>query len=136
MRKKLVENSALPYSGKGVSKKHNHLYFERYKDVLDVFQKTGIDSELEGEDIDKVKNVGFRVHDQGIVRYEQKKLGLSAYYDKRYVLTDGFYTRRLELWPLNNFFESTQKSKNVIWTLFLYMGVPKRSQSYFTRSFK
>ena len=68
---------------KGVSKKHNDLYFERYKGVLDVFQKTRIDSELEGEDIDKAKNVGFRVYDQGIVTYEQKKLGLSAYYDNR-----------------------------------------------------
>ena len=32
------------YSCKGVSKKHNDLYFEQYKKVLDVFQKTGIDS--------------------------------------------------------------------------------------------
>ena len=39
------------------------------------------------EDIDKAKNVGFRVYDQGIVTYEQNKLELSAYYDKHYVLT-------------------------------------------------
>ena len=71
------------YSRKGVSKKHNDLDFQRYKEVLDVFLKTRIDSQLEGEDIDKVKNVGFRVYDQGIVTYEQKKLGLSAYYDKQ-----------------------------------------------------
>ena len=81
----LVQNEAgeNKYSCKGVSKKHNDLYFQRYKEVLDVFLKTRIDSQLEGEDIDKVKNVGFRVYDQGIVTYEQKKLGLSAYYDKQ-----------------------------------------------------
>ena len=29
------------------------------------------------------ENTGFREHGQGIVTYEQNKLGLSAYYDKR-----------------------------------------------------
>ena len=37
--------------------------------------------------------MGFRVHDQGIVTYEQNKLGLSAYYGKRYVLVDGIHAR-------------------------------------------
>ena len=36
------------YSCKGVSKKHNDLYFECYKNVLDFFQKKIIDSDLEG----------------------------------------------------------------------------------------
>ena len=93
-----VQNEALnenKYSCKGVSKKHNDLHFQRYKDVLDVFLKTRRDSELEGKDIDKAKNVGFRVYDQGIVTYEQNKLGLSAYYDKHYVLADGIHTRLL-----------------------------------------
>ena len=58
------------------------------------FLKTRRDSELEEKDIDKAKNVGFRVYDQGVVTYEQNKLGLSAYYDKRYVLADGNYTSR------------------------------------------
>ena len=84
------------YSCKGVSKNHNDLHFQRYKDVLDVFLKTRRDSELEGKDIDKAKNVGFRVYDQGIVTYEQNKLGLSGYYDKRYVLDDGIHTRPLD----------------------------------------
>ena len=53
------------YSWKGVSKKHNDLYFQRYKNVLDVFLKTRKDSELEEKDIDKAKNVGLRVYDQG-----------------------------------------------------------------------
>ena len=72
------------YSCKGVSKKHNDLHFQRYKDVLDVFLKIRRDGELEGKDIDKTKNVGFRVYDQGMVIYEQNKLVLSAYYDKRW----------------------------------------------------
>ena len=75
---------------------HNDLHFQPYKDALDVFLKTKRDSELEGKDIDKAKNVGFRVYDQGIVTYEQNKLGLSAYYDKHYILTDGIHTRPLD----------------------------------------
>ena len=81
------------YSCKGVSKKHNDLHF---KDVLDFFLKTRRDSELEGKDIDKAENVGFRVYDQGMVTYEQNKLGLSAYYDKRYVLADCIHTTLLD----------------------------------------
>ena len=60
---------------------------------MDVFLKARRDSELEGKDIDKAKNVGLRVFDQGIVTYEQNKLGLSTYYDKRYVLADAILTR-------------------------------------------
>ena len=72
------------YSCKGVSKKHNGLHFQRYKDVLDVFLKIRRDGELEGKDIDKAKNLGFRVYDQGMVTYEQNKVALSAYYNKRW----------------------------------------------------
>ena len=81
------------YSCKGVSKKHNDLHFQRYKDVLGVFLKTRRDTELEEKDIDKAENVGFKV---GVVTYEQNKLGLSGYYDKRYVLADGIHTRPLD----------------------------------------
>ena len=63
---------------------------------MDVFLKTRRDSELEEKDIDKAKNVGLRVYDQGVVTYEQNKLGLSGYYDKRYVLVDGIHTRQLD----------------------------------------
>ena len=66
----LVQNEALnknKYSCKGVSKKHNDLHFQHYKDALDVFLKTKRDSELEGKDIHKAKNEGFRVYDQGVV---------------------------------------------------------------------
>ena len=91
------ESGQNKYNCKGVSKKQNDLYFQCYKDVLDVFLKTRRDSEL--KDIDRANNVGFRVYDQGIVAYEQNKLGLlglSAYYDKRYVLADGIHTRPLD----------------------------------------
>ena len=82
-----------------MSKKHNGLYFQRYKDVLDVFLKTRRDSELKGKDIDKTKNVGFRVYDLGMVTYEQNKFRLSAYYDRHYVLADGIHTRTLGFCP-------------------------------------
>ena len=84
------------YSCSSVSNKHNDLHFQRYKDALDVFLKARRDSELGGKDIDKAKNVGFRAYDQGIVTFEQNKLGLSAYYDKCYVLADGIHTRPLD----------------------------------------
>ena len=94
----LVQNEAGEdkYSCERVSKKHNGLHFQCYKDALDVFVKTRRDSELEGKDIDKTKNVGFRVYDQGMVTYEQNKLRLSAYYDKHFVLGDGINTRSLD----------------------------------------
>ena len=56
------------------------------------FLKIRRDSEL--KDIDKAKNIGFRVCNQGMVIYEQNILGLSAYYDKRYVLAGGIHTSR------------------------------------------
>ena len=90
------ETNANKYSSKGVSRRHNDLHFQRYRNVLDVFLRSKRDNELEGKDIDKAKNVGFRVYDQGVVTYEQNKLGLSAYHDKSYVLADGIHTRPLE----------------------------------------
>ena len=63
---------------------------------MDIFLKTRKDNELDEEDIYKTRNVGFGVYDQGIVTYKQNKPGLSAYYDKRYALTDGIHTRHLE----------------------------------------
>ena len=62
--------------------------FECKKDVLDVFHKTTIVSKLKEEKIDKDRNLGFSVYDQGIVIYEQKKLRLSAQCNKHYALTD------------------------------------------------
>ena len=96
----LVQNEALnnnKYSCKGISKNHNDLHLQRDKDALDIFLRTRRDGELEEKDIDKAKNVGFMVYDQGVVTYEQKKLGLSAYYDEYYVLADGIHTRLLDV---------------------------------------
>ena len=53
--------------------------------MVSAFQRTAIASKLEGKDIDKAKNVGFRVYDQDIVTFEQNKLGLSAHYNKHCV---------------------------------------------------
>ena len=94
----LVQNEANENkdSRKGVSKKHNDLHFQRYKDVLDVFLRTGRDSELEDKDIDKAKNVGFKVYAQGIVKYKQNKLDLFGYYHNRFALDDGIHTRPLD----------------------------------------
>ena len=75
---KMYTNKENKYSCKGVSKKQNGMCFKRYKDVLDIFQNM---SEL--QEVDKAINKGFRVHEQGMVTYEQNKLGLSAYYGKR-----------------------------------------------------
>ena len=74
--------SGTKYSCKGMSKKQNEMTWQRYMDAL------------KGE-LDIGKNTGFRVHGQGIVTYEQNKLGLPPYYDKRYVLEDGIHTRQL-----------------------------------------
>jgi len=74
---------AIKFSCKGVSKRQNDMSFERYKDCLN---HVGID---------KARNIGFRLYDHGLVTYEQSKLGLSAYYDKRYVLEDGIHTKPL-----------------------------------------
>ena len=53
----LVQNEANEnkYSCKGLSKNHNNLHFQRYKDVMDVFLKARRNSELE----EIAKNVGF-----------------------------------------------------------------------------
>ena len=59
-----------------------NLYFEHYRNMVGAFYKTAIASKLEGRDIDKSKNVGFRVYDQDIVTFDKNKLGLSACYDK------------------------------------------------------
>ena len=45
---------------------------------------------------DMATNRGFRMRDGRMVTYEQQKLGLSAYYDKRWVLEDGLHTEPIE----------------------------------------
>ena len=70
------------FSCKGVSRRQNKMSWERYKNAL-------------FGSIDKVTNIGFRKRDNNIVTYEQSKLGLSAYYDKRIVHEDGIHTSYL-----------------------------------------
>ena len=69
-------------SCKGVSKKQNEMTWNRYLEAL-------------SGSLDKVINTGFRVSNNGVVTYMQKKLGLSAYYDKRVVAPDGIHTEPL-----------------------------------------
>ena len=66
------------FSCKGVSRRQNKMNWERYKNAL-------------FGSLDKARNIGFRKRDNHIVTYEQSKLGLSAYYDKRIVHEDGIH---------------------------------------------
>ena len=50
---------------------------------------------LEGSK-DLAANRGFPMIDRRMVTNEQQKLGLSAYYDKRWVLEDGIHTEPIE----------------------------------------
>ena len=70
-------------SSKGMSKRQNEINWNRFK------------SALEGSK-DMATNRGFRMRDGNMVTYEQQKLGLSAYYDKRWVLPDGIHTEPIE----------------------------------------
>ena len=70
-------------SSKGVNKRQNDMRAERFERAL-------------AGDRDVVVNRGFRMRDGAMYTYEQRKLGLSAYYDKRWVLPDGIHTEPLE----------------------------------------
>ena len=70
-------------SAKGMSKNQNEINWHRFK------------AALEGNK-DMATNRGFRMRDGKMVTYEQEKLGLSAYYDKRWVLPDGIHTEPIE----------------------------------------
>ena len=70
-------------SSKGMSKRQNEINWQRFK------------AALEGNK-DMATNRGFRMREGNMVTYEQEKLGLSAYYDKRWVLPDGIHTEPIE----------------------------------------
>ena len=70
-------------SAKGVNKRQNEMRRARFERAL-------------AGDRDVVTNRGFRMRDGAMYTYEQRKLGLSAYYDKRWVLPDGIHTEPLE----------------------------------------
>ena len=71
------------FSTKGMLKWQNEVSWQRFKEALE-------------ESKDMATNRGFRVRDGQIVTYVQQKLGLSAYYDKRWVLPDGIHTEPIE----------------------------------------
>ena len=66
-----------------MSKRQNDITWYRFKAALEG-----------GKDL--ATNIGFRMIDGQMGTYEQQKLGLSAYYDKRWVLEDGIPTEPIE----------------------------------------
>ena len=68
---------------KGVSQRQNKLQWSRYEQALEGYK-------------DMATNRGFRMKDGAMYTYKQHKLGLSAYYDKRWVLEDGIHTEPIE----------------------------------------
>ena len=70
-------------SSKGVNKRQNELRWERYERALEGSR-------------DMATNRGFRMRNGSMYTYEQRKLGFSAYYDKRWVLEDGIHREPLE----------------------------------------
>ena len=77
------EGKKKTFSTRGMSRKQNKITWQRFK------------AALEGSN-DMATNRGFRMRDGQMVTYEQKKLGLSAYYGKRWVLPDGIHTEPIE----------------------------------------
>ena len=80
------------FSTKGMSHRYNTIDWARFKNALD----SSIDVEHASENIDWAQNIGFRMVKNKMLTYEQCKLGLSGYYDKRYVLEDGIHTEPIE----------------------------------------
>ena len=70
------------FSTKGMSKKQNEINWQRFKAALN-------------GSIDRAENRGFRMVGKHMMTYEQHKLGLSAYYDKRWVLSR-WYSHRAD----------------------------------------
>lgn len=70
-------------SSKGMSKCQNQLTWARYEAALNGA-------------VDRPINRRFRMVKGTMRTYSQKKLGLSGYYDKRWVLLDGIHTESLE----------------------------------------
>ena len=75
-------------SSKGVSQRQNKLQWSGYEQALNGYKDMAI-------------NRSFRMKDGAMYTYEQHKLGLSVYYDKRWVLEDGIHTEPIEYHPAN-----------------------------------
>ena len=78
-----LEGEKKKFSTMGVSKKQNEITWQRFKSALDGSK-------------DIATNIGFRMNNGRMVTYELQKLGLSAYYDKHWVLEDGIHTEPIE----------------------------------------
>ena len=78
-----VNGEKKKFSTKGMLKKQNQITWQRFKAALN-------------GSIDRAENRGFRMVGKQMVTYDQHKLGLSAYYDKRSVLPDGVHTEPIE----------------------------------------
>ena len=72
-----------PGSPLKLKQEHNKQIWKRYDMALDGYK-------------DMATNRGFRMKDGAMYTYEQRKLGLSAYYDKRWVLEHGIHTEPIE----------------------------------------
>ena len=81
------DGEKMKFSAKGMSKRQNLKTWQSFK------------ADVEGS-IERDENRGFHmVRSGGAMRmatHEQQKLGLSAYYDKRWVLPDGIHTESIE----------------------------------------
>ena len=77
------EGEKKKFRTKALSKKQKEITWQCFKAALESSK-------------DMATNRGFRMRDEQMVTYEQKKLGLSAYYDKRWVLPDGIHTEPIE----------------------------------------
>ena len=69
------EDGKTKVSSKRVSKRQNQLSWKRYNAALEWSE-------------DMATNIGMRMNGGVMCTYEQNKLGLSAYYDKHWVLED------------------------------------------------
>ena len=78
-----VRGDKKKFSTKGMSKRHNAVTWNRFKQALH-------------GNSDWAENRGFRMVNGRMTTYKQEKLGLSAFYDKRWVFSDGVHTEPIE----------------------------------------
>ena len=71
-----------------LKQEHNEQLWQRYERALEGYK-------------DMATNRGFRMKDGAMYTYEQHKLGLSAYYNKRWLLEDGIHTEPIEFHTAN-----------------------------------
>ena len=77
------ESEQTKYRTKGMSKRRNNITWQPVKAALN-------------GSTDRAENRGIRMINGWMVTYEQQKLGLSAYYYKRWVLPDEIHTEPIE----------------------------------------